>query len=111
MDAELNSYFGYVLAVILTCIAVIIVLGIILGIVAAIPELIERVSDIKSSYKRWRKSETPDDFYCRTLDEAIQVCRDKGSNSNLNVDERASYRTLENWLIEYKYLKEFHENK
>lgn len=111
MIIEMHSYLGYVIAIILTCIAVLLILGMILGMVALIQEISERLSDISSSFKEWRKSKKPNDFYHKSLDEAIKLCEDKADNYMLNLNEKAEYRTLGNWLAELKYLREDNENQ
>lgn len=110
MVIEMHSYLGYTIAIILTCIAVLFILGMVLGMIAMLQDILERIPDITSSFRAWRKSKIPDDFYHMNLDEAIKLCEDKGSNFSLSTDERANYRTLENWLTEYKYLKDKYEN-
>lgn len=109
MIIDLNSYFGYIIAIILTCIAILFILGMVLGMVVLVQEMSERLPDISSAFKQWRKSKIPDDFYHKNLDEAIKLCEDKGDNYNLSLDERMSYRTLHDWLIEYRDLKDKHE--
>lgn len=109
MVIEMHSYLGYMIAVILTCVAVLFILGLVLGMVVLIQEMSERLSDITSSFKQWRKSKIPDDFYHKNLDEAIELCGDKDNNYNLSLDERMSYRTLHDWLIEYRDLKDKYE--
>lgn len=103
---DLDFYMKCMLTIILTCIAVLFILGLMLGMVVAIQEISERLSDITSSFKRWRKSRIPDDFYHKNLDEAIELCADKCGNYNLSLNERSSYSTLCNWLLEYKKLKD-----
>ena len=110
MIIEMHSYLGYMIAIILTCIAMLFILGMVLGMVAITQEISERLSDIISSFKQWRKSKIPDDFYRKNLDEAIELCESKSVNYNLNLDERMSYRTLYEWLVKYRYLRDRDEN-
>lgn len=111
MIIEMHSYLGYVIATILTCIAVLFILGMVLGMVALIQEISERLSDISSSFKQWGKSRIPDDFYHKNLNEAIELCENKGHNYDLSLDERMSYRTLYDWLVKYRSLKDKDENQ
>lgn len=108
---DLDFYMKCMLTIILTCIAVLFILGLVLGMVVTIQEISERLSNITSAFKQWRKSRIPDDFYHKNLDEAIELCEDKGGNYNLSLDERMSYRTLHDWLIEYRDLRTRHENQ
>ena len=110
MIIEMHSYLGYMIAIILTCLAVLIIVAIVLGIVAMTQDIIERTSEITSVFKQWRKSKKPNDFYHKNLDEAIKLCEDKADNYMLNLNEKAEYRTLGNWLAELKYLREDNEN-
>ena len=52
----------------------------------------------------------PDDFYHKNLNEAIKLCGDKCGNYSLSLNERSSYSTLCDWLLEYRNLKDKHEN-
>lgn len=111
MIMDLDFYMKCMLTIILTCIAVLFILGLILGMVVTIQEISERLSDITSAFKQWRKSKIPDDFYHKNLDEAIKLCGDKCDNYNLSLDERMSYRTLYDWLVKYRNLKDKDENQ
>lgn len=108
---DLDFYMKCAGAVILTCIAILFIAVLVLSIIVITQDIVERMSDISSTFKRWRKSRIPDDFYHKNLDEAIELCEDKGGNYNLSLDERMSYRTLHDWLIEYRDLRTRHENQ
>ena len=69
-------------------------------------EFYEYVSDFMRDQRARRQAKYRDEFQYKTLDEAITQCRNKGCNSFCNVEERSSYRQLEEWLTELKRCKE-----
>lgn len=65
-------------------------------------EFYEYVSEFMRDQRARRRAKYRDEFQYKTLDEAITQCRDKGCNSFCDVEERSSYRQLEEWLTELK---------
>lgn len=88
------------------CAAVLSVTGTMVVIFICGKEFYEYVSDFMRDQRARRRAKYRDEFQYKTLDEAITQCRDKGCNSFCDVEERSSYRQLEEWLTELKRCKE-----
>lgn len=84
------------------CAAVLAITGTMAVLIICCKELIEYISEFLRLQRARRRAKYLDNFQYKTLDEAITQCRDKGCNSFCDVEERSSYRQLEEWLTELK---------
>lgn len=99
------------MAILSICVSILAITGTMIVLILCAKTLYENFLEFLKCRRARKKADKLDNFHLMTLDDAINQCQDKKSNSFCEFDERESYKHLQIWLIELKQFREERKNE